>query len=207
MKEEEKEESIEIEEHPWRSFVPDGAKVVVLGTFPPPRNRWCMNFFYPNRTNDFWRIFGLLFLGDPNALYLPELKSFDVGRIQSLLTDKGIALAASTPKVRRLKGNASDKFLEIVERVDLEGLLAEMPHCRGIATTGEKAASVIAELTDTPLPKIGEPIRLDSGIEVWRLPSTSRAYPLALEKKAEAYARFFRSAGVELHSTYERISQ
>ena len=30
---------------------------------------------------------------------------------------------------------------------------------------------------------------------VTRLPSTSRAYPMKLEKKAEAYRQFFRAAG------------
>ena len=44
---------IEIEEHPWEPYIPDGAKVLVMGTFPPQAKRWSMDFYYPNRTNDF----------------------------------------------------------------------------------------------------------------------------------------------------------
>ena len=99
-------------------------------------------------------------------------------------------------KIRRLKGNASDKFLEIVEPVPLDRLLKKMPECRCIATTGEKAAGVIADITGTPAPKMGEMVTGPDGLEIWRMPSTSRAYPLRLEKKAEYYAQLFKAAGI-----------
>lgn len=195
---------IPIETHPWGPYIPEGAKVVLMGTFPPTENRWAMRFYYPNRTNDFWRILSLIFLGDAEALYDKSLRSFRVDDLKQLLIDHHIAIAATTIRVRRLKGNASDKDLEIVETVDLPSLLSQMPDCRAIATTGEKAASVIAELTGTPLPKIGIPIAMppeyiaahNITINIWRLPSTSRAYPLPLAKKAEAYAAMFRSIGL-----------
>lgn len=187
---------IPVESHPWPPFIPKGARVVLMGTFPPTESRWAMKFFYPNRTNDFWRIMSLIFLGDPEACYDREARAFRVDELKQLLTDHHIALAATTTKVRRLKGNASDKDLEIVEMVDLPALLAQIPDCRVIATTGEKAASVIAELTGTPLPKIGQPLPYTDRISIWRLPSTSRAYPLPLPQKAEYYAAMFRSAGL-----------
>ena len=49
-------DDIIIEEHPWEPFIPDGAKVLIMGTFPPGAHRWSMDFYYPNPTNDFWRI-------------------------------------------------------------------------------------------------------------------------------------------------------
>ena len=42
--------------HPLEPFVPDGARVLLLGSFPPPHARWSMEFFYPNFQNDMWRI-------------------------------------------------------------------------------------------------------------------------------------------------------
>lgn len=185
-----------IETHPFEPFLPEGARVVLMGTFPPQKHRWCMEWFYPNRTNDFWRIMGLLFLGSADALYDAERKTFRVEQIKELLTDRGIAMATTAQRIRRLQGNAADKHLEIVEPVDLTALLAQLPDCRALGTTGEKAAEIIAQQTDTPLPKIGQPIELPSGLAVWRLPSTSRAYPLPLAKKAEVYAAMFRSAGI-----------
>ena len=51
---------MEIERHPFPPFVPRNAKVLILGTFPPKPVRWSMEFYYPNKTNDFWRIMGLI---------------------------------------------------------------------------------------------------------------------------------------------------
>ena len=35
-----------IERHPLQPFLPANAKVLFLGSFPPPKKRWCMEFFY-----------------------------------------------------------------------------------------------------------------------------------------------------------------
>lgn len=186
----------EIELHPWKPFIPDGARVLIMGTFPPQEKRWSMDFYYPNRTNDFWKICGLIFLGDPAALYNPDKKSFDKQRIIELVTEHHIAMSDTGKRIRRLKGNASDKFLEIVEPTNLRELLCQMPLCRNVATTGEKAAGIIAAQTGTEIPKMGEKTITEDGINLWRMPSTSRAYPLKLEKKAEFYAELFRAAKI-----------
>ncbi len=187
---------IEIETHPWDPFVPDNAKLLIMGTFPPQPKRWAMDFYYPNPTNDFWPMMSLIFFGDKNALYFPGTKTFDLERIKRLLTEKGIAMNDTAHSVRRLMNNASDKYLEIVEPVDLSNLLAQMPHCVALATTGEKAAGVIAELTSTKAPAMGEFVTSTNGLQIWRMPSTSRAYPLKLEKKAAYYQRLFQSCGI-----------
>ncbi len=191
----------ELESHPWEPYGPHNAKVLIMGTFPPQPKRWAMDFYYPNRTNDFWPMMGLIFLGHRDALLLSGTKNFDLAAIKRLLDDKGIALNDTGRKVRRLKGNASDKYLEIVEPVPLRELLGGLPSCRAVVTTGEKAASVVAELTSTPLPKMGEMVEAPDylpgrPVEVWRMPSTSRAYPLALEKKAAYYRRLFEHLGM-----------
>ncbi len=190
-----------IENHPWQPFIPEGAKILIMGTFPPQMKRWNMDFYYPNRTNDFWKIMGLIFLGNKDALLLPGSKDYDLNAIISLMTEKHIALNDTVRKAQRLKGNASDKFLNIVEPVPLFDLLGQMPDCHAVATTGEKAASVIAELTDTALPKMGECLvaektPLPYPLEIYRMPSTSRAYPLAVEKKAEYYKEMFEKIGI-----------
>lgn len=190
----------DIETHPWEPWIPAQSKVLILGSFPPAPNRWAMDFFYPNRTNDFWKVAGIVFEGDSGAFYDTATRSYRLDRIKQMLTQKGIALSDTARKVRRLKGNASDKFLEVVEPVDLESILSKMPECKAIATTGEKAAGVLARLTGTQIPAVGSAVvwqRPDGRqISIWRLPSTSRAYPLAPEKKAEVYRLFFESAGL-----------
>ncbi len=188
-----------IETHPWQPWMPPGAKVLIMGTFPPGSHRWAMDFYYPNRTNDFWRVMGIIYEGSADAFYDRTSRQYRLDDIKRMLTQHGIALSDTGRRIRRLKGNASDKFLEIVEPAPLLQLLAEMPDCRAVATTGEKAAQVVAQLTGTPLPAIGQPIDWTAPdgrtIRLWRLPSTSRAYPLAPEKKAEAYKAFLKDSG------------
>ena len=187
-------EQIAIERHPWPPFIPAGARYLFLGTFPPQEHRWSMPFFYPNRTNDFWRIMGLIFLGNRDALWDAEQGRFNLDDIKSLLNREHIALWDTGMAVRRLKGNASDKFLEIVEPIDLATLLDENPTISHIITTGEKATGVIAVQAGVELPSIGAPVACRVGchaITLWRMPSSSRAYPLSLDKKAEAYKKIF----------------
>ena len=188
-----------IEVHPWEPWAPDGARVLMLGTFPPGRHRWSMDFYYPNPTNDFWRIIGLLFEGDPLALWIAAEKRFDLARIQQLTTVHGIAMSDTCVRIRRLQNNASDKYLEVVEPRNIAGLTEQMPALTDIVATGEKASTLLAEATDTAVPKIGEYNLwqfLGRTIRLWRLPSTSRAYPLALKAKAEFYLKMFKTANI-----------
>lgn len=196
-------ENIEIEHHPWPPYLPKDTKLLIMGTFPPQPKRWSMDFFYPNAINDFWRMMGLVFLGNRDALYDASAKKFKIYEIKELLNNLGIGLGDTGLEVRRLAGNASDKFLEIVTPIPLWDTLDKIPECHDIASTGEKAAAVLAELTGTNIPKVGSfstSARIDNGSElrIWRMPSTSRAYPLALEKKAEYYSEMFRYVGVKM---------
>lgn len=180
-------ETVQLETHPWEPFIPDGARILIMGTFPPQPKRWSMDFYYPNRTNDFWPMMGLIYLGDRRALLRADGKGFDLDRIRQLLTERHIALSDTGREVRRLRNNASDKYLEIVTPVPLHGLLERMPECHTVATTGEKAAGVIASITGTEMPRMGEKVVSSDGLSIWRMPSTSRAYPLPLERKADYY--------------------
>lgn len=187
--------SIPIEHHPWTPYVPEDARVLLLGTFPPGLHRRSMDFYYPNVTNDFWRIMGLIFDGDATALYDKATRTFRLDRIKALLDTHGIALSDTVLEARRTRGTASDKDLEVVRMRDITALAAEIHNLRAIATTGQKAAEIVAAQTGTTVPPIGT--CSDFGdIEIWRLPSTSRAYPLALEAKAAYYRRFFVASGI-----------
>ena len=100
-------------------FFPKGARLLMLGSFPPPRNRWKMDFYYPNFQNDMWRIFGLVFFEEKDYFLTEDKKSFCESRLREFLESKGIALTDSGREVIRRQDNASDKFLEIVQTIDL----------------------------------------------------------------------------------------
>lgn len=190
-----------VEYHPLTPFLPENAKVLFLGSFPPQRKRWCMDFYYPNFINDHWRIEGQIFFGDKNHFVDLEAKRFKIDEIVAFCQEKGLAFFDTCTAIRRLQDNASDKFLEVVEPTDIPSLLRQLPHCKAIVTTGEKATETICTSLGIPeIPKVNTSSILPlpsyithhpSSIALWRLPSSSRAYPLAFDKKVEAYRRMF----------------
>ena len=208
------------EKHPFEPFLPEGARILFLGSFPPQEHRWCMPFYYPNWINDFWRIMGLIHFGDKNHFCVPGEKRFDEAAIREFCTREGLAFYDTACEVRRLKDNASDAFLEVVTTTDIPALLARIPECHTLVTTGEKASTIVSQAFGCPVPPVGGCIETPDQvggdgngrgiggdgngggvggdamtgrpIRFWRMPSTSRAYPLPLEKKAEAYRKLFK---------------
>lgn len=185
---------MDTEKHPLAPFLPENARILMLGSFPPPKARWSMEFFYPNWINDMWRIMGLLFYNDRHHFELKGEKRFNKEAIVKFCTEKGIALYDTACEVRRLKENASDKFLEVVTATDINALLSALPHCTAIVTTGQKATETIIEIigcNEPPVGGVAEGNVRNRKIRLWRMPSSSRAYPLPLEKKAEYYRVLF----------------
>jgi G:T/U-mismatch repair DNA glycosylase len=188
-----------IEEHPLQPFLPKNGRILFLGSFPPPKTRWSMDWFYPNWINDFWRIQGLIHFDDKNYFEIKGEKRFDKERIMSFCKEKGMAFFDTARKVCRLKDNADDNFLDILEPTDVFALLHQMPSCSVVVTTGGKASEEICAYfnskgIDVKVPKVGENVSINSDLWTgvwWRMPSSSRAYPMKLEKKAEYYKLLF----------------
>jgi len=197
-----------VEYHPLIPFLPENAKVLFLGSFPPQRKRWCMDFYYPNFINDHWRIEGHIFFDDKNHFVDLENKRFKIDEIVAFCKEKGLAFFDTSTAIRRLQDNASDKFLEVVEPTDIRALIAQLPHLKAIITTGEKATETICASLGIPeVPKVNTYVKVpltfisplafrrgDGGeaLYLYRLPSSSRAYPLSFNKKVEAYRQMFK---------------
>ena len=185
------------EKHPFEPFLPENARILFLGSFPPQPHRWSMPFYYPNWINDFWRILGLIQFADKDHFCLPGEKRFDERAIRAFCADAGLAFYDTACEVRRLKDNASDAFLQVVTPTDIPALLRRIPRCGTLVTTGQKATEVISETFGCGIPPVGGNIDLPVGdrtLRFWRMPSTSRAYPLPLAQKAEIYRRLFTEA-------------
>ena len=203
-----------VEFHPLRPFLPENAKVLFLGSFPPQRKRWCMDFYYPNFINDHWRIEGQIFFGDKNHFVDVPNKRFKIDEIVAFCEEKGLAFFDTSKAIRRLQDNASDKFLEVVEPTDIPALIRQLPHLKAIVTTGEKATETICRTMGiVKTPKVNAYVDLTNtdgtdetdklentnltnltnggSLILYRLPSSSRAYPLSFDKKVEAYRQFF----------------
>ena len=159
-----KTDEIKTEIHPLEPFFPQGARLLMMGSFPPKRERWKMDFYYPNFQNDMWRIFGLVFFDDKEHFLTADKKSFCEQRIRDFLIRQGIAL----------------------------------PHCVAIATTGQKATDTLLSLVEASQPPVGgfSTFHFEGRtIRLYRMPSSSRAYPKPLPEKAAVYKRMFGEVG------------
>lgn len=188
-----------VERHPWKPFLPKNAKLLMLGSFPPPPVRWSMDFYYPNLQNDMWRLMGLLFFNNKDYFLTENRKAFHVERVKLFLEEKGIALFDVAFEVIRHRQNASDQYLEIVTPVDWDSLVKRIPLCTTVVTTGQKATDTLVSLLGINSPKIGESSSFIYGgreMRLYRMPSSSRAYPKPLEEKAEIYRQMFQVLGM-----------
>ena len=204
-----------VETHPFAPVLPPDATVMMMGTFPPTSDKWAMRFHYPNFYNDMWRIYGKVFFDDVDYFRVGDEKRFDPERIRAFMFERGIASCPTVKRAIRETGNASDDNLTVVTPVDLDLILPQVPKVTALFTTGGKATEVLLNLLETPpikskYPKTNQsmdyPYQWQSDdaeilakpvneLTLYRLPSTSRAYPLGIDKKAAAYKAFFEKIG------------
>lgn len=188
--------AIPVERHPFSPFLPDGCRLLMLGSFPPSERRWSMRFYYPNFSNDMWRIFGLCFFGDKMHFVDTRANTFRLDLIIPFLREHGIGMYDTATAVRRLRNTASDKDLEVVEPTDLRAMVHSLPSLTDIVTTGQKATDVLAECFGIAKPpRVGESVEFgfdERTLRLWRMPSSSRAYPMRVERKAEFYAKILK---------------
>ena len=185
---------MEIEQHPFEPFLPLNAKLLMLGTFPPAEKRWAMEFYYPNFTNDMWRIMGICFFGDKMHFVRLKEKTYDIDNIVAFLKEKGIAMYDTATRIIRTKNTASDKDLDIVEETNLAEMVRKIPACQAILTAGQLATTIACRQFHMEEPKVGDyaEFELDHRrMRIYRMPSSSRAYPMAIERKAEIYQKVF----------------
>lgn len=188
-----------VETHPLGFFLPQNAKLLMLGSFPPKKERWSINFYYPNFQNDMWRIIGLVFYDDKGHFLRSDTKGFNEHAIRSFCAEKGIAIGDTATEVIRLKDNASDKFLEVVTPLDPQAILQQIPLCNAIVITGQKAMDTFLSVVPVAEPKVGEytEFTMDGRrIRLYRMPSSSRAYPKPVEEKAASYKKMFEETGL-----------
>lgn len=187
------------ETHPFEPFFPNGAKYLMCGTFPARPEKWSMKFYYPNFQNDMWRIFGIIFFNDKNYFVDEVNKTYKLSKLKDFLRELGLALSDTGSEIIRLKGNASDKDLKIEKPIDIQEVLCRLPEVDTVITTGKLASEVLAEVSGSEPPKMGgytdfmieDAKGRKRNIRHWRMPSTSRAYPMKIDEKAKQYAKCF----------------
>lgn len=146
-----------------------------------------------------WRIFGLIYFNNKEHFIDVPNKRFNKPLLEAFLNERGIALYDTACAVNRLQDNASDKFLEVVERTDVDALLRQLPQCHAIVTTGQKATDTLRAHFRVAEPKVGAYTTFEfegRPMRLYRMPSSSRAYPLNILKKAATYQQMLLQEGM-----------
>lgn len=167
----------------------------MLGTFPPAEKRWAMKFYYPNFTNDMWRIVGICFFGDKQHFVAADGRHYREEELKAFLKEQGIALYDTCTQIVRTKNTASDKDLEVVQQTDIAAMLRQLPQCLTVVTAGQLATTLCAAQLGAEEPRVGRCVQIPfegRTVSLYRMPSSSRAYPLSVEKKAEYYDIVFK---------------
>lgn len=144
---------------------------------------------------------GKVYYNDKDYFVDSVNKTFFYDKVIAFIDKFKIGYFDTAQAVHRQKNNASDKFLQIITLTDINSLIVTAKKCKLIITTGEKATTTLCEdFGILKLPAIGQPIEIpglfnsyNTQIKLCRLPSSSRAYPLAFEKKVEIYSHVLTS--------------
>ena len=140
--------------------IADGARVLVLGSFPSERSL-VSGEYYANRRNQFWPLLGTVFGFDPDLAY--DLR---IAAVQQ----HGVALWDVVHSCRR--AGSMDAKIDRKSLVvnDFGPLLATHPGIEAVFVNGLTAFELFERHVETALPAV-------------RLPSSSGALPMTFEDK------------------------
>lgn len=159
--------------HPFGSYIPRHATLLVLGSFPP-KALGASDFFYASKQNQFWRIILRIY-----GTWLPE--TWQKKRFCDIT---GIAMVDIIATAVRKDNNSSDQNLAIEEVTDISGLLERAPNIRTIACTSR----FVREKLESHFDKLLQ----DRDIDVITLPSPSPRYArMSIAEKARRYEEVF----------------
>jgi len=114
-----KRDIFEIEDHPFGSYIPQGSKYLIIGTFPTHRRNFAFNFFYSGGDNVLWRmlgeVFGYSFEHTKGDKAVTERKQF--------LEKNSIGMTDMLEKCYRKNNFSTDENLFPIKLMDIFSLL------------------------------------------------------------------------------------
>lgn len=115
----------------WFYHVPK-MKALIIGSFPPPRKKWSMEFFYPNKQNNFWPVLA--------GVAGIELKSFEgtsaVEERKVIMEKLNIGIEDMGKTILRKNDSALDANIRITSNYDILGILSRYKNIKVFITAG-----------------------------------------------------------------------
>lgn len=123
---------IETEHHPNWYYPINDMRTLILGTFPPHRERWDYPFFYPNKANFFWRS-----LAAAGKVTLKEWQGEAAVRERKQLMERlRVGVQNMGLVIERTDKSALDNNIAILEYQDILGTLTTSPKLKKVLLTG-----------------------------------------------------------------------
>ena len=164
--------------HPWNWYIPAGSETVVIGTFPPTRRNWSFDFFYPNKSNNFWKVIARIAGRPLNYISGPEA----VDERKELLNHLKLGVSDMGQTIRRTTDSSLDQNLEIIAYMDIFRLLQENPSIRKLIFTSSSGKSSAMGWFKDYLHHQGIPFKIPQGGRPLRAPVTigAKSYEVVL---------------------------
>ncbi len=186
--------------HPFQWFVPEGSRVLVVGTSPPTKRNWSYDFFYPNKRNLFWRVMaavaGISLQHFSGAEAVEERKQL-LEKLKAGITDMGHTIT-------RINDSSLDEHLGIVTYMDILSILDNHPSINKIIFTSSSGPVSAAKWFNNYLttqnilhkfPKGIKPVRSSFGfkgrvihLSVLYSPSARAANRISFEQMVAMYS-------------------
>lgn len=146
---------------PVPPFVEGRPQGLIIGTFPPARERWDYPFFFPNRQNRLWNTLARVAQGDMQLIQ-PVLSepAAEVEARKAILRQLDCAMVNIIRRCTRKNGSALDNDLTVLEMEDIvQGYLLPNPSIERIYLTSLSGANSCLSLLKRHLRESGIPIR------------------------------------------------
>lgn len=117
--------------HPFKWFVPEDSRVLIVGTFPPTKRNWSYDFFYPNKRNLFWRV-----MAGVAGVFLQYFSGIEaVEERKKLLQNLQVGITDMGHTITRINDSSLDEHLSIITYMDILTILDNHPSINKIIFT------------------------------------------------------------------------
>ena len=179
--------------HPLEPFLPVGARLLMLGSFPPQRVRWSMDFFLPELAERYvaYRRTGI-FRGQ-GVFSDTRRETFRQGTDRAFLRGERIGSLRYGRRDNPIEKQCFRQFSSSSARGRFGAVVGSDSGMPGNRDDGTEGYRCCAE------PPVGESVEFayaDRTLRLYRMPSSSRAYPKPVEWKADYYRRMFAACGM-----------
>jgi G:T/U-mismatch repair DNA glycosylase len=120
------------ESHPDWYYPVQGMRSLILGTFPPHREKRHYEFYYPNRQNRFWKVMAEI----ANTKLSQNEGPQAVEERKRLMTQLKVGVQNIGKTILRDGESSADKDIEITEFQDIRGIIDENDSLQAILLTG-----------------------------------------------------------------------